>query len=115
MPKVVAGHEDNQKELERLAEDLEDCHADLTTNKAAADVKKKDYTDKSTAHKACRALEASLHQTSIDCHVAWTDAKEQMKLKCDAYAAKEASLGEESTNVEIVKKAASLDVETYIE
>jgi len=114
MPKVLKAHDDDQKELIRLAKDIETCGTTKTIELAAADKRKVTYQSSSTSHKSCRSDEAALYTENVECHKDWKSAKEAKVLKCQAYLAVSKKYGESAANQEIVKKAGSEDVESYV-
>jgi len=114
MPKVLAGHAANQKALDKLAKDLESCSSTKTSELAIADKRKVTYEASSKSHKSCRVTEASLYTENVDCHKEWKAAKESKELKCKAYLEISKKYGESQANQQIVTKAGSEDVESYL-
>merc|ERR1719171_2815537 len=72
------------------------------------------YESASKLHKSCREEEHTLYNTNVKCHEDWLVAKEDMILKCEAHAAKEAEYGEETANAALMAKAPEEDVDTYV-
>jgi len=114
IPKVLAAHVANQKDLIKLAAALEQCGATKTKEFAAADKRRITYQASSTSHKSCRTTEASLYTENVDCHKEWKDAKTVKELKCKAYLEISKKYGESQANKQIVTKAGSEDVESYL-
>ena len=76
MPKVLKAHDDDQKELDRLAKEIATCGTTKTTELAAADKRKVTYQASSKSHKSCRSDEAALYTENVECHKDWKAAKE---------------------------------------
>jgi len=114
MPKVLAAHEANQKELIKLAAALALCGSTKVKEFAAADKRRITYEASSKSHKSCRTTEASLYTENVDCHKEWKDAKTVKELKCKAYLEISKKYGESQANQQIVTKAGSEDVESYL-
>jgi len=112
--KVLAAHEANQKELIKLAAALALCGSTKVKEFAAADKRRITYEASSKSHKSCRSTEASLYTENVDCHKEWKDAKTVKELKCKAYLEISKKYGESQANQQIVTKAGSEDVESYL-
>jgi hypothetical protein len=111
---VLAAHVANQKDLIKLAAALEQCGETKTKEFAAADKRRITYQASSKSHKSCRTTEASLYTENVDCHKEWKDAKTVKELKCKAYLEISKKYGESQANKQIVTKAGSEDVESYL-
>jgi len=114
MPKVLAAHAANQKALDKLAKDLASCGSTKNLELAAADKRKVTYQASSKSHKSCRSTEASLYSENVDCRKEWRAAKDAKELKCKAYLEISKKYGDSQRNHQIVSKAGSEDVESYL-
>jgi len=114
MPKVLGAHATDQKLLDRLISEIETCGTVMTTEMTAAVKRKTTYETSSKLHKTCRVTEATLYTENVDCHKEWKDAKTVKELKCKAYLDVSKKYGETQANKQIVTKAGSEDVESYL-
>merc|ERR1719238_305206 len=119
MPKVLSAHNFTEWKLNDLWGKLEKCESDriyrLNDPEEGSNAMQEMYTTESEQNKACREEEAALYATNVKCHEDWRVAKDEMKMKCELYEAKQEELGEATNNKAIVEKAPEEDVHTYIE
>jgi len=114
LPAVEEAHGDNQKEMDKLKEELNHCHTTLTTALSSAETEEKTYLDTSPLHKTCRDGEAGLFQENLDNHELWKEKRTEKDLKCKAYSEALDKTGDQKANTEAVEKAGSEAVETYV-
>jgi len=114
MPKVLASHTANQRELENLMEELNDCGKTKTIGIEKANKKKAVYLKMSPLHKTCRAGEAGKHTEMTECRSELKDKHGLMKLKCKEFAFVYKKYGDQNANRQIVKKAGSEHTESYL-
>jgi len=114
IPQILAGHKDDQKELNELAAQLAKCGKTKRVMVAIADKSKTTYLKMSPLHRTCRTGEAGLFASKEECYEELADRKTVMKLKCKEYAMIDAKLGNQNSNSQIVKKGGGESTETYI-
>jgi len=114
MPKIMHGHKTDQNELNRLMADVRQCGAAKKVGLSAAIKKKAKYERLSPTHKICRGLEAVIRTEKSACWNALEDKKRIKKLKCSEFALVAKRMGDENANRQIMKKAGSESVESYI-
>jgi hypothetical protein len=114
MPKVLAAHTANQRELDNLNTQLLECQTTKDIGVAKADLKKVIYLKFSPLHKTCRAGEAGKHTERVECLNELKDKRGLMKLKCKEYAFVRKKYGDTNANRQIVKKGGLEETETYL-
>merc|ERR1719247_2353251 len=114
MPKVLAAHKTDQRELNRLAKEIAKCGRAKDSGLRVANVAFKKYRAGSKLHKQCRSDEAIKYTSKMNC-ASQEKSKQQIKaLKCNAFAAVSRKWGSSKNNAVIVRKGAGESVESYI-
>jgi len=114
MPKVLAAHTANQRELDTLIGQVHECRDTKNIGVSKADKKKRLYLSTSPLHKTCRAGEAGKHTEKVECNSELRDKKGLMKMKCKEFAFIEKKYANQHANRQIVKKAAVEGAESYL-
>jgi len=114
IPKVLAAHSADKDALANIIKTANACEATLKQEKTTATKQQAAYITSSKSHKSCRSLESTLYTENANCHTNYIAAKNVKELKCKAYLAISKKFGETSANKQIVTKAGSEDVESYI-
>jgi len=114
MPTVIEFHEKDQGTLNELSAAVHECGAVKKKELDAALKLKLKYTTTSKDHKKCRGEEAALYSENVECHAEWLARKKEKELKCKAYSVVTKRYGDSNANKNIVNKAGSEDVETYV-
>lgn len=114
LPKVERAHEANQKELDRLASDSEQCKATIEADEKIADVQKLAYLKASPLHKQCRAKEAALATDAMGCGKSISSAKIIRDLRCSQKNEYEKMWGSQAKNAQIVEKGAGETPQIYM-
>ena len=114
MPTVIEFHEKDQKIMNELSAAVDDCVNVRKKELEAALKLKLKYTTTSIDHKKCRGEEAALYSENTECHAEWLARKKEKELKCKAYSVVIKRYGDSNANKNIVNKAGSEDVETYV-
>ena len=114
MPTVIEFHEKDQETMHELSAAVHECGAVKKKELDAALKLKLKYTTTSKDHKKCRGEEAALYSENVECHAEWLARKKEKELKCKAYSVVIKRYGDSNANKNIVNKAGSEDVETYV-
>jgi len=114
MPKVMAAHKSSQKELDMLMAAVHNCGKAKKIAFGGVNKQKKTYFKMSPLHKSCRGNEAVLFTESEACNEELKDKKTIKGLKCKDFAVVSKQVGDENAMRNIVKKAGSEQVGTYI-
>jgi len=114
LKKVNKAHNANQKELNRLAKDIETCGSSKSNDEKVADKQKAKYMRASPLHKQCRAREANLATSALGCKKSIGSAKTIMTLHCNAQVAHEKSWGSQAKNSQIVEKGGGETPKIYM-
>lgn len=114
MPKVLAAHTANQRELEKLMDEVHDCAMTKNISVQKADTKKTMYLKMSPLHKTCRSGEAGKYTEKTECLGELRDKRGLMKLKCKEFAFVYKKYGDQNSNRQIVKKGGSEHTESYL-
>merc|ERR1719401_3299917 len=114
MPKVITAHKEDQRELNKLAEEIKKCGKtkDNALKTAAPFLAK--YKAASKSHKSCRSDEA-IKLTSYRTCESQEKALLQIKnLKCNAFAAISKKWGTQKNNAVVIRKGGGESVLSYI-
>merc|ERR1711970_1565989 len=103
MPKVLAAHTANQRELDKLNAGVKECRKTKDIGIEKANKKKATYLKTSPLHKTCRAGEAGKHSEKVECNGELRDKRGLMKLKCKEFAFVYKKYGDQNANRQIVK------------
>jgi hypothetical protein len=114
MPKVLAAHTANQRQLDELMGQINECAATKTIGVGKADKKKATYLMMSPLHKTCRAGEAGKHTEKSECNQELRDKTGLMKLKCKEFAFVYKKYEDQNANRQIVKKGGQEHTESYL-
>lgn len=114
MPKVLAAHSADQRLLDRLKGEIGKCASTKASSFRGAETEFTKYKESSRLHKECRAEEASLYSAKKSCALEQQSAYRIKVLKCKAYASVAQQYGTTKNNKEIVNKAGTESVESYI-
>jgi len=107
IPKVLAAHSTDQKELIKLSKELHKCHTTKNMQWKVAKPKNTKYKAWSPSHKSCRQTEGALSSDKTNCWEDEADKRRVMELKCKAYAIVSAKYSNQNSNRVIVTKAGS--------
>ena len=114
MPQVVNFHAKDQDRLNLLNAEWKACAATKDKSLATALTLKGKYLASSKSHKVCRGAEAALYTENVECHEEWLSRKKEKELKCKAYAEISKKYGDSNANKQIMTKAPSENVLTYV-
>jgi len=114
MPKVLAAHNSDQKQLLRLVAEIKTCGSTKSSALRGATAQMVKYRQQSRLHKSCRADEAVKYTSNRNCLNSRRSLHHIKILKCRAFAATSAALGTTKNNRAVVTKAGSESVESYI-
>jgi hypothetical protein len=112
IPKVLAAHSTDQKELIKLSKELHKCHTTKNMQWKIAKSKDTKYKAWSPKHKSCRQTEGALSSDRTNCWEDEADKRRVMELKCKAYAIVSAKYSNQNANRVIVTKAGSESAES---
>merc|ERR1719199_1397823 len=114
MPKVLAAHRIDQRNLIRLVNEIKKCGSTKDGSLAKAQPPLRDYNRYSKLHQKCRRDQAILHQSKTLCMNQQRALYKEKVLKCNYFAQISKRFGTQKANEAIVKKAGSEKVEQYI-
>jgi len=114
MPKVLAAHKADQKELKRLIAELKKCGSTKDSALRRANVELTKYKKGSRLHKSCRSDEAVKFTSKKNCLTKQRSLYQIKVLKCKQFSAVSAQLGTTKANRAVVTKAGSESVDSYI-
>merc|ERR1719326_1813634 len=114
MPKVLTAHSSDQKNLNRLANDIKKCGSVKADSLKKAQPSLKAYNKDSKDHTSCRTAEAVKHQSKTKCLVEQRALYKEKTLKCNYFATLSRNFGNQKNNRAIVTKAGSEKVEQYL-
>jgi hypothetical protein len=114
MPKVLAAHKADQKELHRLIAELKKCGSTKDRALRGANVELTKYKKESRLHKSCRSDEAVKFTSKKNCLTKQRSLYQVKVLKCKQFALLSAQLGTTKANRAVVTKAGSESVDSYI-
>merc|ERR1719183_3096213 len=114
MPKVITAHKEDQRELNKLAEEIKKCGKTKDNAFKTAAPSGAKYKSNSKSHKSCRSDEA-IKLTSLRTCRAQERALLQIKnLKCNAFAAISKKWGTQKNNAVVIRKGGGESVLSYI-
>merc|ERR1719163_892334 len=113
-PKVLEAHRSDQKNLNRLANDIKKCGSVKADSLKKAQPSLKAYNKDSKDHTSCRTAEAVKHQSKTKCLVEQRALYKEKTLKCNYFATLSRNFGNQKNNRAIVTKAGSEKVEQYL-
>ena len=102
MPKVLAAHKADQKELHRLIAELKKCGSTKDRALRGANVELTKYKKESRLHKSCRSDEAVKFTSKKNCLTKQRSLYQVKVLKCKQFAAVSAQLGTTKANRAVV-------------
>ena len=114
MPKVLAAHKTDQKELKRLIAELKKCGSTKDSALRRANVELTKYKKGSRLHKSCRPDEAVKFTSKRNCLTKQRSLYQVKVLKCKRFSAVSSQLGTTKANRAVVTKAGSESVDSYI-
>jgi hypothetical protein len=114
MPKVITAHKEDQRELNKLANEIKKCGKTKDNAFKTAAPSGAKYKSNSKSHKSCRSDEA-IKLTSLRTCRAQEKALLQIKnLKCNAFAAISKKWGTQKNNAVVIRKGGGESVLSYI-
>merc|ERR1719197_1219742 len=114
MPKVLAAHRIDQKNLIRLANEIKKCGSVKNAALRKATPPRNDYLRNSKFHQRCRQGQAVLHSSKVACMNQQRALYKEKVLRCNYFAQISKKYGTQKANAAVVKKAGSEKVEQYI-
>jgi len=114
MPKVMAAHSLDQKELNRLVGELNKCSSTKNRALKGSGIHQSKYRRESRLHKACRSEEAVKFATRKNCVTQQKSLYEVKNMKCKLFGTLARRIGTTKDNQGIVTKAGSEEVASYV-
>merc|ERR1719235_1770391 len=113
-PKVLAAHSADQKELNRLVEEIKKCGKIKNSALGAAAPHSRKYRSNSRDHKRCRNDEAVKFTSQKNCLVEQKNLHQVKIGKCNAFSTLKSKLATTKNNRAVVTKAGGESVDSYI-
>lgn len=114
MPKVITAHKSDQRNLEKLADELGKCGSTKKAGLSKAKDPSNTYHENSRLHKKCRNGQAVSYASKNACLDQQRSLYHVKVLRCKYFATVSRNLGTQKANNEIVKKAGGEKTEQYI-
>jgi len=114
MPKVKAAHSSDQRNLDRLINELKQCSSTKNGALKKSLPSRKIYGDMSKSHIKCRSAQAVLLASKNRCLAEQRALYNEKVLKCTFFATVSKNYGTQKANQEVMKKAGSEKTEQYI-
>jgi len=114
MPDVKNAHNNDQRELVRLAKDITKCGSTKVSAMRGANLHIGKYRSSSKQHKRCRADEAVKFTTQKNCLVAQNNLHLIKKAECGKFATLAEKIGTTKDNRAVVTKAGGESTESYM-
>jgi len=114
MPKVIAAHDADQKNLIRLVNEIKKCGSTKNSALKAAQPSTNKYNSMSSNHQKCRRDQAVRYSSWQACLAQQRALYNEKKLRCDYFASISKKFGEQKANRAVMQKAQNEKTEQYI-
>jgi hypothetical protein len=114
MPKVLAAHKADQRQLRKLIDEIKKCGSIKANAEKAAAPSLKKYKTSSRLHKSCRADEAIKFTSKKNCKSQEKSLLQIKNLKCNAFAAVSKKFGTSKNNAVVARKGGGESTLSYI-